>query len=79
MDSFASSLPHFLLLYSLEELKINQKYGENSVVHPDPKLFCKLGSGSVINSGSHSGSGFESGFGSGFESGSKLSSVSNYR
>ncbi len=44
-----------------------------SVVHPDsagPEIFCKLGTGSVINSGSDSGSG------SGFESGSKLSSVS---
>ncbi len=35
------------------------------------KIICKLGSGSVINSGS------DSGFGSGFESGSKLSSASN--
>ncbi len=38
----------------------------NSVVHPDPagsEIICKLGSGSVINSGS--------------DSGSKLSSVSN--
>jgi hypothetical protein len=41
-----------------------------SVVHLDPagsEIICKLGSGSVIDSG----------FGSGFESGSKLSSVSN--
>ncbi len=43
-----------------------------SVVHPDPdptgsEIICKLGSGSVINSGSDSG----------FQSGSKLSSASN--
>jgi hypothetical protein len=48
----------------------------DSVVHPDPdpdpagtEIICKLGSGSVINSGSDSGSRFESG--------SKLSSASN--
>ncbi len=44
----------------------------SSVVHPDPdpagsEIICKLGSGSVINSGSYTG----------FESGSKLSSASN--
>ncbi len=45
-------------------------------MHPDPagsEIICKLGSGSVINSGSDSGSGL----GFGFESGSKLSSASN--
>ncbi len=58
--------------------KIKDRNIDSSIVHLDPagsEIICKLGSGSLINSGSYSG--FGSGFGSGFESGSKLSSASN--
>ncbi len=53
-----------------ERLILNLNKASVSVVHPDPdpagsEIICKLGSGSVINTGSNSGSG------------SKLSSASN--